>query len=51
MIKIETSSMKDRQKVWKIDLLLEKLAAGDTLLVAELSWLGRNMLDVRPESR
>lgn len=45
MIEVETSSRKD-QKVRKIDLLLEKLAAGDTLLVAELSRLGRNMLEV-----
>jgi len=45
MIEVETSSQKD-QKVRKIDLLLEKLAAGDTLLVAELSRLGRNMLEV-----
>jgi DNA invertase Pin-like site-specific DNA recombinase len=45
MIEVETSSQKD-QKVRKIDILLEKLAAGDTLLVAELSRLGRNMLEV-----
>jgi DNA invertase Pin-like site-specific DNA recombinase len=35
-----------RCEVRKIDLLLEKLSAGDTLLVAELSRLGRNMLEV-----
>ena len=45
MIEVETSSRKDL-KVRKINLLLEKLSAGDTLLVAELSRLGRNMLEV-----
>lgn len=36
-----TRSLKQR----KIDLLLERLEAGDKLLVAELSRLGRNMLE------
>ena len=36
--------MKDT-KTRKIDLLLEKLDPGDTLLVSELSRLGRNMLE------
>jgi len=40
----EVSSQKS-QKDRKIDLLLEKLQAGDQLLVAELSRLGRNMLE------
>ena len=33
------------QKLRKIDVLLEKLERGDRLLVAELSRLGRNMLE------
>jgi DNA invertase Pin-like site-specific DNA recombinase len=43
-ISVEMSSrqsLKDR----KIDLLLERLKSGDQLLVAELSRLGRNMLE------
>ena len=43
-IEVEVSSQKS-QKDRKIDLLLEKLQAGDRLLVAELSRLGRNMLE------
>jgi hypothetical protein len=38
MIEVETSSMKDL-KVRKIDLLLDRLAAGDTPLDAVLSAL------------
>jgi len=45
MIEVEVSSRKDT-KLRKIDMLLEKLSSGDTLLVAELSRLGRNMLEV-----
>lgn len=45
MIEVEMSSRKD-QKQRKIELLLSKLDKGDTLLVAELSRLGRNMLEV-----
>jgi DNA invertase Pin-like site-specific DNA recombinase len=45
MIEVEVSSRKDT-KTRKIDMLLEKLSSGDTLLVAELSRLGRNMLEV-----
>jgi DNA invertase Pin-like site-specific DNA recombinase len=44
-IKIEVSSRKDT-KERRIDELLKRLAAGDTLLVAELSRLGRNMFGV-----
>lgn len=43
-IEIEASARKDA-KTRKIDELLEKLNKGDTLLVAELSRLGRNMLE------
>ena len=43
-IEAEASSHKD-QKQRKIDILLEKLEQGDRLLVAELSRLGRNMLE------
>jgi len=43
-IEVEASSKKD-SKIRKIDELLEKLNNGDTLLVAELSRLGRNMLE------
>jgi DNA invertase Pin-like site-specific DNA recombinase len=43
-IEVEVSSQKN-QKQRKIDLLLEKLEKGDRLLVAELSRLGRNMLE------
>jgi len=42
-IEVAASSRKNT-KDRKIDLLLEKLKEGDTLLVAELSRLGRNML-------
>lgn len=43
-IEVEASSKKG-SKQRKIDELLEKLDKGDTLLVAELSRLGRNMLE------
>jgi len=43
-IEAEASSRRDT-KVRKIDELLEKLQKGDLLLVAELSRLGRNMLE------
>lgn len=43
-IEVEASSKKST-KNRKIDLLLEKLQTGDVLLVAELSRLGRNMLE------
>jgi DNA invertase Pin-like site-specific DNA recombinase len=43
-IESEASSRKD-QKTRKIDELLNKLESGDVLLVAELSRLGRNMLE------
>ena len=43
-IEVEASSIKN-SKIRKIDELLEKLKKGDTLLVAELSRLGRNMLE------
>jgi len=43
-IEVEVSSQKN-QKIRKIESLLEKLASGDRLLVAELSRLGRNMLE------
>lgn len=43
-IEAEASSQKDQQQR-KIDILLEKLEQGDRLLVAELSRLGRNMLE------
>lgn len=43
-VAVEVSSQKS-QKDCKIDLLLEKLHAGDRLLVVELSRLGRNMLE------
>ncbi|KPK03092.1 MAG: resolvase [Anaerolineae bacterium SG8_19] len=44
-IKVEISSRKDT-KERRIDDLLKRLDAGDTLLVAELSRLGRNMFGV-----
>lgn len=43
-IEVEVSSQKNQQ-LRKIDILLEKLERGDRLLVAELSRLGRNMLE------
>ena len=43
-IEVESSAQKDRRER-KIDVLLETLNAGDQLLVAELSRLGRNMLE------
>ena len=43
-IEVEVSSQKSQQQR-KIDILLEKLEKGDRLLVAELSRLGRNMLE------
>ena len=43
-IEVEVSSRKNQQ-ARKIDILLEKLKQGDRLLVAELSRLGRNMLE------
>lgn len=43
-IEIEISSRKDKTER-KIDALIEKLNKGDLLLVAELSRLGRNMLE------
>lgn len=43
-IEIEASSKKDT-KTRKIDELMEKLSIGDTLLLVELSRLGRNMLE------
>lgn len=43
-IEVAVSSRKNT-KERKIDLLLEKLKKGDILLVAELSRLGRNMLE------
>lgn len=44
-IEVEESSRKS-EKQRKISLLKEKLRADDTLIVAELSRLGRNMLEV-----
>lgn len=44
-VEVEESSRKSEKKR-KISLLKEKLNANDTLIVAELSRLGRNMLDV-----
>ena len=44
-VKVEISSRKDK-KERRIDELLKRLDAGDTLLVAELSRLGRNMFGV-----
>jgi DNA invertase Pin-like site-specific DNA recombinase len=44
-VEVEISSSKT-QKERKIEELLTKLEQGDTLLVAELSRLGRNMLEV-----
>jgi DNA invertase Pin-like site-specific DNA recombinase len=44
-IEVEESSRKS-EKIRKITELKEKLNAGDTLIVAELSRLGRNMLEV-----
>jgi DNA invertase Pin-like site-specific DNA recombinase len=43
-IEVSISSRKNT-KQRKIDELLEKLQSGDVLLVAELSRLGRNMLE------
>jgi DNA invertase Pin-like site-specific DNA recombinase len=43
-IEVEISSRKNA-KERRIDELMAKLAAGDTLIVAELSRLGRNMLE------
>jgi len=43
-IEVQISSQKDA-KLRRIDELLEKLEAGDVLIVAELSRLGRNMLE------
>ena len=43
-IEVEVSSQKNQQQR-KIDILLKKLEQGDRLLVAELSRLGRNMLE------
>lgn len=43
-IDVEISSRKNT-KERRIDELLSKLAAGDTLIVAELSRLGRNMIE------
>ncbi len=43
-IEVTVSSRQSRQER-KIDLLLDKLQTGDILLVAELSRLGRNMLE------
>ena len=43
-IQVEVSSRKNT-KERRIDELLSKLAAGDTLIVAELSRLGRNMFE------
>ena len=43
-IEAEVSSQKNQQQR-KIDILLKKLDRGDRLLVAELSRLGRNMLE------
>ena len=43
-IEVQVSSKKNK-KQRKIDELLEKLNTGDVLLVAELSRLGRNMLE------
>lgn len=44
LISVEVSSQKTA-KERKIDILYQKLRAGDQLLVAELSRLGRNMLE------
>jgi len=43
-IEVEISAQKS-QKLRKIDILSEHLSSGDKLLVAELSRLGRNMLE------
>lgn len=43
-VEVESSARKNTQER-KIDVLLEKLNPGDQLLVAELSRLGRNMLE------
>lgn len=43
-IKVEISSRKN-QRERRIEELQEKLSSGDTLIVAELSRLGRNMLE------
>ncbi len=43
-IEVEASSQKNK-KIRKIDELLQKANQGDTLLVAELSRLGRNMME------
>lgn len=44
-IELEISSKKS-QKERKIDILLEKMEEGDTLICTELSRLGRNMLEI-----
>jgi DNA invertase Pin-like site-specific DNA recombinase len=44
LLSVEISSRKDT-KARRIDELLSKLSSGDTLLVAELSRLGRNMFE------
>lgn len=44
-IELEISSKKS-QKERKIDILLEKMGEGDTLICTELSRLGRNMLEI-----
>lgn len=43
-VEVEASSRKSKTQR-KIDVLLEKLATGDRLLVVELSRLGRNMVE------
>jgi len=43
-VEVEISSRKDKTER-KIDFLIKELEKGDTLLVAELSRLGRNMLE------
>lgn len=45
LIELEISSKKS-QKERKIDILLDKLKDGDTLICTELSRLGRNMLEI-----
>lgn len=44
-IELEVSSKKS-QKERKIDILMEKMEEGDTLICTELSRLGRNMLEI-----
>jgi DNA invertase Pin-like site-specific DNA recombinase len=46
-INVEVSSRKNT-KERRIDELLAKLQKGDTLIVAELSRLGRNLLLLQP---